>query len=81
MDIARLLPHRWHRTVRFRLRHERTNEIDGDIMVGVDQESCYELKSSSTKNVIGVDGVRDGMNVPVIMQAVWTYSTFFYVKG
>ena len=48
VGIARLLLHRWHRTVRFRLRHVRTNEIDGDIMVGVDQDSCYELKSSST---------------------------------
>ena len=46
MGIARLLLHRWHRTVRFRLRHERTNEIDGDIMVGVDQESCYEQNSA-----------------------------------
>ena len=47
---ARLLLHKWNRTVRFRLRHERTNEIDGDIMVGVDQQSCYELKSSSTND-------------------------------
>ena len=28
----------------------RTNEIDGDIMVGVDKESCYELKSSSNND-------------------------------
>ena len=48
VGIAPLLLHRWHRTVRFRLRHERTNDIDGDIMVGVDQESCYELVPSST---------------------------------
>ena len=50
VGIARLLLPRWHRTVRFRLRHVRTNEIDGDIMVGVDQDSCYELKSSSTND-------------------------------
>ena len=31
--------HSWHRTVRF-LRQEEMNEIDDDIMVGVDQESC-----------------------------------------
>ena len=50
VGIAPLLLHRWHRTGRFRLRHVRTNEIDGDIMVGVDQDSCYELKSSSTND-------------------------------
>ena len=48
MGNAWLLLHKWHRTVRFRLRNEKTNEIDGDSVVGVYQQSCYQLKSSST---------------------------------
>ena len=40
--------HTWHRTVRFLLRQEEMNEIDGDIMVGVDQDSCCQLQTSGS---------------------------------
>ena len=38
----------WHRTVRFLLRQEEMNESDCGIMVGVDQESCYQLQTSGS---------------------------------
>ena len=49
--------HTWHRTVRFLLRQEEMNEIDGDIMVGVDQDSCCQLQTSeSNEQGLGVVG-------------------------
>ena len=43
-----MLLHNWHHTVRFLLGLEVTNEIDGDIMVGVEQETCYQLQASGS---------------------------------